>query len=219
MPASSFATGPVVVPDADWELVARMRTEVARRLAEQMGEARWDREAEEAKGAAIIRQLLEEDTAEEIVRVGQARSVAEQEVLAKAVFDALFGLGRLQPLVDDERVENIMIAGFDRVLVELADGTLGRCRPVAESDARAGRLAGTAGEPFGVNPGVLRRPARRLHLAAATGRPARRGAGSRARVSVVIRRHRIRRVTLADLVGGDADGDDGVLLAAAVKAR
>ena len=119
---------PVAVPDADWELVARMRTEVARRLAEQMGEARWDREAEEAEGAAIIRQLLEEDTAEAIVRVGQARSLAEQEVLAKAVFDAMFRLGRLQPLVDDEQVENVMITGFDRVVVERADGTCGRRR-------------------------------------------------------------------------------------------
>ena len=218
MPASSFATGPVVVQDADWELVARMRTEVARRLAEQMGEARWDREAEEAEGAAIIRQLLEEDTAEEIVRVGQARSVAEQEVLAKAVFDAMFGLGRIQPLVDDERVENIMIAGFDRVLVELADGTLWEMPPVAESDAELAalleRLASRSENPRSFTPAS---PS--LHLVLPGGE---RLAGARdtARVSVVIRRHRIRRVTLADLVEwGTLTATMANLLAAAVKAR
>ena len=218
MPASSFATGPVVVQDADWELVARMRTEVARRLAEQMGEARWDREAEEAEGAAIIRQLLDEDTAEEIVRVGQARSVAEQEVLAKAVFDAMFGLGRIQPLVDDERVENIMIAGFDRVLVELADGTLWEMPPVAESDAELAalleRLASRSENPRSFTPAS---PS--LHLVLPGGE---RLAGARdtARVSVVIRRHRIRRVTLADLVEwGTLTATMANLLAAAVKAR
>ncbi|MCB0911040.1 MAG: hypothetical protein KDB60_05410, partial [Propionibacteriaceae bacterium] len=197
-PVPRPAASPVAIPDADWELVGRMRTEVARRLAEQIGETRRDRDAEEAEGAAIIRQLLDEDTAEEIARVGQARSLAEQEVLAKAVFDAMFGLGRIQPLVDDDRVENIMIAGFDRVLVELADGTLWELPPVAESDAELAalleRLASRSENPRSFTPAS---PS--LHLVLPGGE---RLAGARdtARVSVVIRRHRIRKVALDDLV-------------------
>ncbi len=217
-PATQSAFGPVAVPDADWALVARMRTEVARRLAEQIGEARWNREAEEAEGAAIIRQLLEEDTAEEIVRVGRARSVAEQEVLAKAVFDAMFGLGRIQPLLDDTRVENIMIAGYDHVLVELADGTLWEMPPVAENDAELAalleRLASRSENPRSFTPAS---PS--LHLVLPGGE---RLAGARdtARVSVVIRRHRIRKVALDDLVEwGTLSPTLAGFLAAAVKAR
>ena len=209
---------PVAIPDVDWELVARMRTEVARRLAEQIGETRPDRAAEEAEGAAIIRQLLDEDTAAQIAQVGQARSLAEQEVLAKAVFDAMFGLGRIQPLVDDPRVENIMIAGCDRVLVELADGTLWELPPIAESDeelaALLERLASRSENPRSFTPSS---PS--LHLVLPGGE---RLAAARdtARISVVIRRHRIRKVTLAELVEwGTLSATVAGFLAAAVKAR
>ena len=217
-PSDRRGPGPVAVPDADWELVARMRTEVARRLAEQMGEARWDRAAEEAEGAAIIRQLLEEETAEQIVRVGQARSVAEQEVLARAVFDAMFGLGRIQPLIDDERVENIMIAGFDQVMVELADGTEWEAPPVAESDAELAalleRLASRSENPRSFTPAS---PSLHLMLPGGARLAA---ARDTARVSVVIRRHRVRTVTLTDLVGwGTLSATLAGFLAAAVKAR
>lgn len=217
-PVRPVAPGPVAIPDADWELVARMRTEVARRLAEQIGETRPNRDAEEAEGAAIIRQLLDEDTAEGIARIGQARSLAEQEVLAKAVFDAMFGLGRIQPLVDDDRVENIMIAGHDRVLVELADGTIWEMPPVAESDAELAalleRLASRSENPRSFTPAS---PS--LHLVLPGGE---RLAGARdtARVSVVIRRHRIRQVSLNDLVEwGTLSPTLAGFLAAAVKAR
>ena len=69
---------PADLPDLDWGLVGRMRAEVARRLSERLGEARWERDAEEAEGAAIIQQVLEEDTAEAIARVGHARSLGER---------------------------------------------------------------------------------------------------------------------------------------------
>jgi type IV secretory pathway ATPase VirB11/archaellum biosynthesis ATPase len=209
---------PILVPAVDWELVGRMQAEVARRLAEQIGEARSDREVEEGEGAAIIRQLLEEDTAEAIVRVGQARSVVEQEVLAKAVFDAMFGLGRIQPLVDDDRVENVMIAGFDHVLVELADSTLWEAPPVAESDEElAGlleRLASRSENPRSFTPSS---PSLHLMLPGGLRLAA---ARDTARVSVVIRRHRVRRVTLSDLVEwGTLTPTTAGFLAAAIRAR
>jgi pilus assembly protein CpaF len=217
-PVGSRVVGLLAIPDVDWKLVAKMRTEVARRLAEQIGESRPDREAEETEGAAIIRQVLEEDTAEEIVRVGQARSLAEQEVLAKAVFDAMFGLGRIQPLVDDDRVENIMIAGYNRVLVELADGTLWEIPAIAESDAEVAelleRLASRSENPRSFTPAS---PS--LHLVLPGGE---RLAGARdtARLSVVIRRHRIRKVSLDDLVAwGTISPTLAGFLAASVKAR
>jgi len=218
MPSPATADDPVRLPDADWELVAQMQAETARRLAEQMGEARWDREAEEREGAAIIRQLLEEDTAEAIARVGHARSLGEQEVLAKAVFDAMFGLGRIQPLVDDDRVENIMIASFDRVMVELADGTVWETPPIAESDEElAGlleRLASRSENPRSFTPAS---PSLHLML---PGRARLAAARDTAGVSVVIRRHRVQKVTLRDLVAWNtATPTIAGFLAAAVKAR
>src|SRR3546814_15348325 len=67
------------------------------------------------------------DCALPIYRVNDGRgawSSAAQAALAQAVFDSLFRLGRLQPLVDDDRVENIIIAGHDNVMLELVDGSL-----------------------------------------------------------------------------------------------
>ena len=57
----------------------------------------------------------------------------------------MFGLGRLQPLVDDDRVENIIITGHDKVRLELTDGTLIPGQPVADSDSGADRLPGLPG--------------------------------------------------------------------------
>src|SRR3546814_2719438 len=63
-----------------------------------------------------------------------AWSSAAQAALAHAVFDSLFRLGRLQPLVDDDRLENIIIAGHDNVMLEFIDGSLTDGPSVADSD-------------------------------------------------------------------------------------
>ena len=69
------------------------------------------------------------------LRAGETAWDAEvQDGLARAVFDAVFGLGRLQPLVDDPQVENIMIFGHDQVTVELTGGRQVMAAPVADSD-------------------------------------------------------------------------------------
>lgn len=202
----------------DWAVVARLRSEVGRRLADEMGEARWDQEAQEEAGWRLIGRVLEEDAAVAVARRGQARSIADQELLAKAVFDSCFGLGRLQALVDDERVENIMITGCDRVVVEYADGTVWRADPVADSDEELCEflafLAARADNPRSFTPG---QPT--LHLTLPGGA---RLAAARdtARVSVVIRRHRVRQVTLDDLTAwGSLTSTLAAFLRAAVKAR
>ena len=202
----------------DWHLVARIRADVARRLADQMGDARWDREAQEAEGWAIIRQVLDEDAAESIAHHGHSRTIAEQETLARAVFDACFGLGRLQPLVDDESVENILIAGHNNVIVERADGTLWRVDPVADSEDELAEflafLAARADNPRSFTPS---QPS--LHMTLPGGA---RLAAARdtAAITVVIRRHRVREVTLQDMVKwGSLSPAIASFLRAAVRAR
>jgi len=53
---------------------------------------------------------------------------------AKALLDALFGLGRLQPLVEEEGVENIDIRGHDTVFVKYSDGRIVQRPPIWNSD-------------------------------------------------------------------------------------
>lgn len=202
----------------DWAAVERIRAEVARRLADAMGSARWDRERQEAEGWRLISAVLAEETADSLARTGQIRSETEQAALATAVRDACFGLGRLQPLVDDPDIENIMITGFDRVVVEYADGSLRSADPVAESDEELGEflsfLAGRAENPRSFTPA---HPS--LHLTLPGGA---RLAAARdtARISVVIRRHRVRQVRLADLVEwGTLTPTLAEFLRAAVRAR
>lgn len=202
----------------DWGLAGRMRAEVARRLSERLGEDRWERDAEQAEGRQIIAQVLEEDTADMIVRAGQARSLAEQEALAGALFDAVFGLGRLQPLIDDPEVENIMVTRFDRVMVERADGTMWEAPPVAENDDELAELlsnqAGRSENPRSFTPA---NPSLHLMLPGGARLAA---ARDTAGISVVIRRHRMRKVTLADLQRwGTVTPTMAGFLAAAVNAR
>ena len=100
----------------DWSQVAMFRSQASERLSAALGEdpGRLDREGQRELGRSIILELLQAEAAaassagRRAVRLG-----AEQDRLATAVFDALFGLGRLQPLVDDDRVENIIITGHD----------------------------------------------------------------------------------------------------------
>ena len=65
---------------------------------------------------------------------GQAWSVETELAHAKAVFDAVFGMGRFQPLLDDQSVENIMVVGHDTVVLEHTGGLITEHEPVAESD-------------------------------------------------------------------------------------
>ena len=85
---------------------------------------RLDKTAQEELGRSIVLDLIESSMADAVNAGGAAWTLAEQDALARAVFDSLFRLGRLQPLVDDDRVENIIIAGHDNVMLELIDGSL-----------------------------------------------------------------------------------------------
>lgn len=65
---------------------------------------------------------------------GTAPSGEEETALARYVFDLLFRAGRLQPLLDDPRFENIHINRYDQVWGDLGSGELVRLPPVAGSD-------------------------------------------------------------------------------------
>jgi pilus assembly protein CpaF len=136
------------------------------------------------------------------------------------VHAALFGVGRLQPLLEDPEVENIDINGCDRVFVSYADGREELADPVADSDEELIELiqilaasVGLASRPFdSANPQLdLRLPdgSRLSAVMAVCSRP-----------SVSIRRSRLGKVSLEDLVGnGTVTPQLASFLKAAVKAR
>ena len=124
----------------DHGLVKRMRAEVGDRLAEQRrldaasGVPPMSGEDERQFARALIAGVLEEHARTEITAGRVPAGAQEEEELAAAVHAALFGVGRLQPLLDDPQIENIDINGCDRVFLSRADGREVMADPVADSD-------------------------------------------------------------------------------------
>ena len=124
----------------DHVLVKRMRAEVGDRLAEQRrldaasGVPPMSGEDERQFARALIAGVLEEHARAEITAGRSPAGAQEEEELASAVHAALFGVGRLQPLLDDPQIENIDINGCDRVFLSCADGREVLADAVADSD-------------------------------------------------------------------------------------
>ena len=191
----------------DHALVKRLRSEVGTRLAAQRrqdasaGMSPMSGEDERQFARALIAQVLEDHARNEITAGRVPPNAQEEEDLAAGIHAALFGVGRLQPLLDDPRVENIDINGCDRVFVGYEDGREVMVEPVAENDDELVDLiqvlaaySGLSSRPFdSANPQLdLRLPdgARLSAVMDVTLRPA-----------VSIRRARLGKVFLADLVG------------------
>ena len=187
------AVAPVAAEGIDWGLVTAFRTVVAQRLV-QAGVA--DRAGQEAFGRQAIAELLSEHTADAVATGEPAWSRGQRAVMGQAVFDAVFRLGRLQPLVDDDRVENIVILGADRVLLELVDGTRIPGPPVADSDEELVDFLRFLANRSESNPRPFSQGTPRLHLKLDGGARLAATAWVVSRPTVVIRRHRHRVDTL-----------------------
>ncbi len=210
----------------DQALVDRFRAAVASALSRRTAEDRLslgrvlDRDDQAALARSLLHTELEAYAAECLAERMPVLTEDEEEALARAVIDRIFQLGRLQPLLDDERIQNITANGYDRVWLEYADGTKVAGPPLAGSDAELIELLREIGRRYGLserefNPG---RPSLNLQLPD----------GSRVfavawvcdRPGIAIRRHRLLKVTLEDLERlGTVDGTLRQFLAAAVRAR
>ncbi len=211
---------------ADPRLVRALRSQVADRLNQQrrsdevLGRTAMSAEDERQFARSLIVQVLEDHARAEITDGRTPLAAEEEELAASAVHAALFGVGRLQPLLEDPEVENVDINGCDRVFVSYADGREELAAPVADSDEELVELiqilaasVGLASRPFdSANPQLdLRLPdgSRLSAVMAVCSRP-----------SVSIRRSRLGKVSLEDLVGnGTVTPQLAEFLQAAVKAR
>jgi pilus assembly protein CpaF len=188
--------------NVDWSLVSALRAQASEQLSQAVAadRSRLDKIAQEELGRTIVLDLIESTVADRVNAGSTTLPVSEQDALARAVFDSLFRLGRLQPLVDDDRVENIIITGHDNVLLDLIDGSLVDGPPVADSDEELIDFLVFLASRSEVNARGFSEAQPRLHLRLDGGSRLAAAAWVTPRPSVVIRRHRLMEVTLNDLV-------------------
>lgn len=122
-----------LLPPQLWDIVEELQAVVGQRLSEEI-----DRSSALARtlDAADQRQIAAGMLAVEIDRRldGPEGSLAGHPLVRKGVLDELFGMGRLQPLLDDSNITDLHIAGARNVFVKLRNGTKLTGPPIARTD-------------------------------------------------------------------------------------
>jgi pilus assembly protein CpaF len=210
----------------DQQLVRTLREQVADVLARQRREDAANglppmtSEDERQFARAVVSRVLDGYAREEVTAGRKPPSQEEEAALAEGIHAALFGVGRLQPLLDDPTVENIDINGCDNVFIGYADGREERGAPVADTDDELvelvqilGAYSGLTSRPFDTaNPQLDIRLPDGSRLSAVM--------GVCQRPSLSIRRARIARASLDMLVDyGTMSPELAAFLSAAVRAR
>ena len=220
------AAMPLPTAELDWPQVVQLRRRASEEIA---GESEHQLRTTGTPitgddrlllGRSVIRRVVA-DHVRTLHREGAALWSPDQEqAYVAAVEAAVFGYGRLQPLLELPDVENVEIHGWDSVVVQLGDGRRRVMPPVADSDAElveAIRFLGQNAEPSrpfdDVHPTMTLALGERFRLHAI-------GFGLSYRPSVVIRQHTMTSVSLLDLVdGGLMPLEVAELLDATVLAR
>ena len=186
-----------------WEDVEAIRLLVSERLSSDPEILTSDSEQQRHQGArAIISRVISETKSSLLATEGEISKWDNEYThqIAQAVFDAIFRLGRLQPLVDNPEIDNIHIHGYDEVFAEFADGTRRRMPPIAGSDQELMEMIrhisesqGEASRPFSTaNPDLDLDIMGYIRLAAVAPPIAQ-------RPTVILRIHRYIDITLDDL--------------------
>ena len=125
------AAGPMRL---DFAAVSAIQQRVARTLGEERPAAAWAAEERRERARTLI---VAEVAGWAVAQAGLDTGAPGLEVetaMARAVFAAMFELGRLQALVEDDQVENIDANGCDDVWIERAGGRLEQGPALAGSD-------------------------------------------------------------------------------------
>ncbi|WP_461634904.1 CpaF family protein [Glutamicibacter soli] len=201
----------------DFEVIDTLSSEISVRRSN----ANETPQNREELGRSIIADVVSEYDSSQ-VRAGQERLTnSERELLERVLFDQAYQLGALQKYLDDQRVENIHINGYDRVMIKYTDGTREFVDPIASSDDALIEMVqawsnelGDGSREFNVNtprlsltlPGKQRLQAQHPPIVP--------------RPTLVIRCHRMFSVTMDDLVEqGFITKEASDFLTACVKAK
>jgi pilus assembly protein CpaF len=207
---------------ADTALTRRITREVADQLSERTtgDRERMSRDDERSYAHVLINAALERE-AQARLRRGLAPAGDDEDLaVASAVHDRLFGLGRLQPLLDDQRINDVAVNGCDRVFVTYRDGRRECTAPVADSDAELIELIRLAASRIGRTERRFDAAEPELNLQLPDGSRLHAIRDVSGRPCVSIRRHRFELSFLDELVAlGTLGRPLADLLASAVRAR
>ncbi|HEY1485371.1 MAG TPA: ATPase, T2SS/T4P/T4SS family [Micromonosporaceae bacterium] len=198
-------TAPTADPavQIDYELVTALQNEVSRQLIDAL---RGEVGLTNADRRRMTEEFAERVVAQNVdsrLRAGETGPVmwpGYTQALRSAVSAFLIGLGRLQPLIDNPDVENIMVLGT-RVRVVYANGAIDEDSfTAAASDEELIALLQRLAERGGQTERSLSTAKPILHLRLPDGARLTVIYVVTARPVVVIRRHRVKDVSLADMV-------------------
>ncbi|MFC3689249.1 CpaF family protein [Aquipuribacter hungaricus] len=213
-------------PVVDHGLVGRLRGVVVMQMAEERrrrldaGEQELTRDDERRLGRSLLIRALSQRRTEQVDAGVPLPAETEDDAVLAAAFAALFGLGRLQNLLEDQDLSEININGHDSVWLTSVDGTKRAGAPVANSDEElvewvrnAATYSGTSSKPWDVTNW-------KIEMALPDGSRLVGALGCSPRPIVSIRLARWTDFTLDDLrAKGDFDHRQQVLLQAMVAAR
>ncbi|WP_329072674.1 CpaF family protein [Amycolatopsis sp. NBC_01480] len=92
------------------------------------------RERRRELGRHMLDEAIAAHTEAELLASRSLVDAATEQRVAGQVLDEVFGLGGLQPLLENPAVETINVNRFDRVFVQYTDGTRAQVAPIAESN-------------------------------------------------------------------------------------
>jgi pilus assembly protein CpaF len=111
------------------ELRERAQQEIGRSLAEELSE-----DVAEARAWAVLVDLVEEENRRRVLSDDRPMSPDERTATAQELFNQFFRLGPLQPFLDDEQVEEVIVNSPDRGFLIRAGGTKQEIHPGFGSD-------------------------------------------------------------------------------------
>lgn len=189
-------------PLVDYQLVRALQRQVADRLTDlrqHSGRAELTADDERQLTLTLISDTVSAHNQALMDSGQELPDPAVDAQLARAVESAIFGAGALQPLLDDEDIENIDING-SRVWVTYADSR-GKVLldPVADSDEDLITLISTLAAYHGINARPFTPATPELDLRLADGSRLSAIMTASPRPAISIRRHRIRDIYLAEI--------------------
>ncbi|MDH6710913.1 Flp pilus assembly CpaF family ATPase [Kitasatospora sp. MAA19] len=221
---AALRPGPVVVEDpaalpVPYAEIAKLRSLVAERLAAATAEVPgMSRDDRIQLGQSLVNSVVSVWATDYAAIAGALTQTGEQAV-RKAVLQELFQAGRLQPLLDDPDVENILIVGT-RVRVDYRDRPSREVGPVAESEEALVALLNQVVRTQGQSERSLTSATPLLNSRLDDGSRLAVTSFVSDRTHAVIRRHRTRSQRLSDLrAWGTLDSTLERFLTSVVKAR
>ncbi|WP_051740055.1 CpaF family protein [Kitasatospora sp. MBT66] len=217
VPAPAGPAGVLPVPFSE---ISALHTRVSNDLAEQTASRPGLSEADRRQlGQEIVTRVVSV-WATDYAATRRPLTRADEQAVQAAVFSELFEAGRLQALLDDPGIENILLRGHKVVRVDYHNRPSQLVAPVADSNEGIIALVNKLARQAGHSERALTPSSPMLNLAMPDGSRLAATAYISAEPEVVIRRHRVQRVSLEDLISwGTIDSTLAAFLRALVRSR